>query len=179
MLWQRSLLRPRRQAEREAARRPSCQRRWPAALALAALAALVLSRSPRGPAATDGAGASGQAVVSAAAVSGSAAAVSGAAAAVSGAAASGAPAAGRGLAWRRRARRRRRGGGPRRKHGATAAAAGAATATAAGTTAGGGGGGGAVAASARPDLLLLLTDSFDGRLLDPASALSRAVALPH
>ena len=86
MLWQRSVLRPRRQAEREAARRPSCQRRWPAALALAALAALVLSRGPRSPAATDGAGVSGQAAVSAAAVSG--ATVSVAAAAVSGAAVS-------------------------------------------------------------------------------------------
>ena len=187
MLCQRrSLLRPRRPAEGEAARRPSCQRRWPAALALAALAALVLSRGPSSPAVADGASASGQ--VSAAAAS---TAASSAAAGTGGGvardasrtaakalgAASGAAAVGRGLPRRRRAHRRRR-GGTRRRHGATAAVAGAATARSAGTAAGGGGSASA-SASARPDLLLILTDSFDGRLLDPSSTLSRAVALPH
>eukprot|EP00964_Phaeocystis_antarctica_P053277 scaffold31262_cov63-Phaeocystis_antarctica.AAC.1 len=76
----RSLQRPRRHAEGEAARRPSCQRRWPAALALAAVAALVLSRGPSSPAVADGTSASGQA--SAAAVSATAASATAVSAAV-------------------------------------------------------------------------------------------------
>lgn len=87
MLCQRrSLLRPRRHAEGEAARRPSCQRRWPVALALATLAALVLSRGPSSPAVADGASASGQA--SAAAVSAASAAAASASAAALASAAS-------------------------------------------------------------------------------------------